>query len=156
MSYLKICILCLFFGASVWSQEKAIVLNQILFSESEQSWSTRDMNLFEKVMLILNKKNISPWSEGRNEDFLLSRLSHREALLFGVTPEKLKISEADRKKLSEYSTKEVDAELERISYVLMFVDLKENQLKQKDRFVIWMNHLKRKYQAKIKYAEPAA
>ena len=132
-----------------------VTLNQIIFSESDESWSSRDLHLFEKVMIALNKKNISSWTQGLNEDFLLSRLSYREATLFEVTPEKIKISEVERKKISGYTAKEIDDELKLLGAAFVFIDLKENQLKQKDRFEIWLSHLKRKYQVKMKSAEPA-
>lgn len=152
LTFILVCSLPVF----VFSQTKTspIILNQVLFSESEQSWTSRDLKLFEEVMTqILQKKYISPWSAGRNEDFLLSRLGRREAAMFDVKPAKIKPSEADLKKIPNFSASEIEDELDRLSQVLMFVDLKEAQLKQPDRFATWFNHLKRKYQVRIKSAE---
>ncbi|MBC7741293.1 MAG: hypothetical protein H7061_03790 [Bdellovibrionaceae bacterium] len=131
-----------------------VILNKILFSESEQSWTLRDLEIYQKTLAVAtDKKKISDWSENSSEDFLLSRLCFREAKLFEVTPEKIKISEADRKKMGEYSPKEFEEELNRVAFALMFIELKSNQIKQKERFKPWVDHLKRKYQVKYKTNE---
>ncbi len=135
-------------------QPNTIVTNQVLFSESDQSWTSRDLRLYESVMSqVLQKKNISLWSEGRNEDFLLSRLSFREAVAFGLQASTTTLTEVERKQIPEFTQKEIEDEVNRMALVLMFVDLKQNQLKQKDRFLNWFSHLKRKYQVRIKSAE---
>lgn len=127
------------------------VINQVLFFESSQSWTSRDFELFEKVKKeVLQKSRISQFTESENEDFLLSRLSAREALLFEVIPAKFRLSEAQKKSFSDYSTKEIDEELSQLGLATSLIDIKEDQLKQKIRFKTWLDLLKRKYQVRVK------
>lgn len=136
------------------AQEAAPMINQILFYESKQSWTSRDLELFEKIKKdVLHKDQISQFVENKDEDFLLSRLGAREAALFEVSPQKIKLSDAQRASLSEFSQKEVDSELLQIGLAMSLIDLKESQLKQKLRFKTWFDLLQRKYQVKIKSAE---
>ena len=129
-------------------------LNQVLFSDSEQTFTLRDLQLYQKVLSsAYNRKKLNDWSANSGEDFILSRLSFREAQLFGVSPENIKLSEADRAHLAKYSSKEIDAELNLLRYAVMFTELKDNQLKQKERFRPWFDHLKRKYQVSYKTTE---
>jgi hypothetical protein len=155
-------LILVFLNFNSWSAEDSVkfpkdvmTLNQILFSESAQSWSARDFNLFQKVKFeIVAQKKMSQFSENEAEDFLLSRLAAREALLFKVTPIKLKLSEVQKKSLlSEYSVAEIESELTEISLSQALIELKETQLKQKLRFKTWFDLLKRKYQVKIKSAD---
>ncbi len=130
------------------------IINQVLFYESKQSWTSRDQQLFEKIKKeVLPQNQVSQFTENRDEDFLLSRLSAREGLLFDVTPLKLKFTEAQRSGLSMYSAKEIDHELAQMGLATALIELKETQLKQKIRFKTWFDLLKRKYQYKSKSAE---
>lgn len=139
------------FCLNVKAAESGQILNQVLFYESSQSWTSRDMELFEKLKKdILQKNKLSQFAENANEDFLLSRLSAREALLFEVAPVQYKISEQQKKSLSEFSSIEVDEEIKKMGLAVTLIDLKEDQLKQKLRFKTWFDLLKRKYQVKIK------
>ena len=129
-------------------------LNQVLFYESKQSWTSRDQELFNKLKKeVVQKERLSAFTETSDEDFLLSRLSAREALLFEVTPFKFKITEAERNALAGYSRPEIDEELNHLGLAVALVELKESQLKQKLRFKTWLDLLKRKYQFKIKSAD---
>lgn len=144
-----------FLISNAWAApEGAQVVNQVLFYESKQSWTSRDFELFEKIKKeILHKDLLGKYSENKDEDFLLSRLGAREAALFEVAPVKLKLSEQQRASFSGFSSKEIDSELSQVGLALALVDLKETQLKQKLRFKTWFDLLKRKYQVKIKSFE---
>jgi hypothetical protein len=130
------------------------VINQVLFYESAQSWTMRDFQLFEKMKpLVLQKPLLSQFVESANEDFLLSRLSAREAQLFEIAITPLKLSDSQRKSLSTFTNSEINQELAQISSATALIDLKEVQLKQKLRFKTWFDLLKRKYQVKVKTAD---
>ena len=101
----------------------------------------------------MQKNRISTFTENADEDFLLSRLSAREGVLFEVTPLKLKLTDAQRSTFANYSAKEIDAELSQMGLATALVELKETQLKQKIRFKTWFDLLKRKYQYKTKSAD---
>lgn len=132
-------------------QEVAPIVNQVLFYESKQSWTSRDFDLFEKVKKeVLHKDRIGQFVETNAEDFVLSRLGAREAELFEMSPIKLKLSESQRSGFVGYSQKEIDTELSQVGLALSLIELKESQLKQKLRFKTWFDLLKRKYQVKIK------
>jgi len=134
--------------------ESAPVINQVLFYESKQSWTSRDLELFEKIKKeVLHKDRIGQFVESNDEDFILSRLSAREALLFEVSPVKLKISETQKAAFNGFSQKEIENELSEIGLAMSLIDLKESQLKQKLRFKTWLDLLKRKYQVKVKSPE---
>lgn len=136
------------------AQEAALVVNQVLFYESKQSWTARDLDLFEKIKKeVLHKDRIGQFVESKDEDFILSRLGAREAMLFEVSPQKIKLSDAQRAALRGFSQKEIDNELSQIGLAISLIDLKESQLKQKLRFKTWLDLLKRKYQVRIKSAE---
>jgi hypothetical protein len=127
------------------------VVNQILFYESQQSWTARDRELYEKIKKeVLQKSRISQFAENGDEDFLLSRLAVREAVLFEVTPNKYHVLDLQRAGLSDFSGKEVEEELKQLGLATSLIELKESQLKQKLRFKTWFDLLKRKYQVKIK------
>ncbi len=130
------------------------VLNQVLFYESKQSWTSRDQELFEKLRNdLLHRSRISQFTESANEDFLLSRLTAREASLFEVTPSKFRLTELQRKSLGDFSAKEIEEELNQIGLADGLINLKEDQLKLKLRFKTWFDLLKRKYQVKVKSAD---
>ncbi len=140
-----------------WAETKPVAsaspatLNQVLFYESKDSWTARDFELFEKIKKdFFPSGNLSSFSENNDEDFLLSRLSAREALLFELTPLKFKLSETQRLALSDFSKLEIDEEIKNLGLAAALVELKESQLKQKLRFKTWLDLLKRKYQFKIK------
>jgi hypothetical protein len=114
----------------------------------------RDFQLFEKMKpLVLQKPLLSQFVESANEDFLLSRLSAREAQLFEIAITPLKLSDSQRKSLSTFTNSEINQELAQISSATALIDLKEVQLKQKLRFKTWFDLLKRKYQVKVKTAD---
>jgi hypothetical protein len=134
--------------------ENAPVINQVLFYESKQSWTARDLELFEKIKKeVLHKDRIGQFVENNDEDFILSRLSAREALLFEVSPVKLKMSDSQKSAFNGFSQKEIENELSEIGLAMSLIDLKESQLKQKLRFKTWLDLLKRKYQVKVKSPE---
>lgn len=98
----------------------------------------------------LPAERLSQFTENDDEDFLLSRLSAREAILFEVAPTKIKLSEQQRQSLTGFSNQEIEAELKEIALAAGLVELKESQLQQRLRFKTWFDLLKRKYQVKIK------
>lgn len=142
------------FSVSAAPTSTPVVINQVLFYESKQSWTERDHELFEKIKkLALEKSRLSQYTENNDEEFLLSRLATREALVFELTPSKLWLSESQRQSLSGFSAKEIENELKQMALAVALIDMKESQLKQKLRFKTWFDLLKRKYQVKIKSAE---
>ncbi len=133
---------------------KLQVINQVLFYESAQSWTLRDFELYQKLMnVVLQKSKLSTFSENNYDDFILSRLSAREAELFEVKAEPLKLTENHKKFLTQYSNTEILQELSEISSASSLIEIKETQLKQKLRFRTWYDLLKRKYQVKLKVAD---
>lgn len=127
-------------------------LNEILIAESLESWSKRDFELFKKLKIQVYKKSLlSQFSENEIEDFVLSRLSFHENVLFELSYEPVLLTEVQKKSLSgEYTDEEIQKELNRIGQALVMIELKESQLKQKVRFKTWFDLLKRKYQLKYK------
>lgn len=138
-----------------WAVPESIhIVNQVLFFESKDSWTSRDLELYQKIKKeVLHKESISQFVDNADEDFLLSRLSAREAVLFEVSPIKLKFSDSQRVAFAGFSQKEIENEMNQIGLALALIDLKESQLKQKLRFKTWLDLLKRKYQVKIKSPE---
>ena len=136
-----------------------VVFNQILFTEGDQSWTSRDFKLYKKIILLVTKnEKLNAFSKDTQEDFLLSRLLKREALLFEIKPQNLALpalskSEFNKLELNEFSKSEIDQELSMISDALALVELKNSQMTQKIRFQAWMDVLKRKYAVKIKSNE---
>lgn len=127
-------------------------LNEILIADSLESWSKRDFELFKKLKIQIYKKSfLSQFSENEIEDFVLSRLSFHENVLFELSYEPILLTEGQKKSLStEYTDEEIQKELSRIGQALVMIELKESQLKQKVRFKTWFDLLKRKYQLKYK------
>lgn len=127
-------------------------LNEILIADSLESWSKRDFELFKKLKNQIYKKSfLSQFSESEIEDFVLSRLSFHENVLFELSYEPILLTEAQKKSFSgEYTDEEIQKELNRIGQALVMIELKESQLKQKVRFKTWFDLLKRKYQLKYK------
>ncbi|MBY0555244.1 hypothetical protein K2P97_11990 [bacterium] len=148
----KIFFLISFVGSLSGAQ--STVLNEVLFSVGGVSWTARDRQLYETVIReVYTRDKISKFSLKTKEDFLISRLSAREAEAFDLQPEKNKTADAVKKKFNEFSAAEIESEVNQISKALTIVELKENQLKQQDRFDAWVELLKRKYQVKIKSNE---
>ena len=127
------------------------VVNEVLFSVSGEAATARDQQIYQSVLSeVFHKQHLSQFSQKPVSDFLLSRLSFKEASVFDLTSEKTKISESVKKKWAEYSLTEIEREANIISKALLLIELKENQLKQQERFDIWFEVLKRKYQVKFK------
>ncbi|MEQ1721867.1 MAG: hypothetical protein ABL930_01735 [Pseudobdellovibrio sp.] len=90
---------------------------------------------------------------------MLSRLSSSEALVFDIQGDQKKITDSERKKMSDFSADEIENEMAVISKALSIIELKENQLAKEnqltpqERFETWYEVLKRKYQVKIKSNE---
>lgn len=148
-----------FILSTAWSaaQEKApsaSLLNEVLFSEGGQSWTLRDLHLYQKLIRHLEKKEkLSELSEDTVDDFLMSRLLKREAVLFEIQPEKKELTSGLQGNLSEFSKTEILQEEKSIAYAQALLNLKEKQLSQKVRFKAWLDVLKRKYAVKIKAHE---
>ena len=133
---------------------KEAVVNEVLFSIGTVSYTGRDMLIYKSVLSELYLKNrISQYTKKPFDDFLLSRLSFSEASAFELKSEKSKISEAARKKLSEFSLEEIVRENENIAVAIALIDIKESQLRSQARFDTWFELLKRKYQLKLKSSE---
>ena len=126
--------------------------NKILFSIGTSSWSLRDREAYQAVLTeVFQKKALSEYSKNPENDFLLSRLSYKEAGVFELSPsEKIKVSEAARKKLAAFSPEEVLRETDYISKAAILVEIKESQQKDVKRFNTWFELLKRKYQVRLK------
>lgn len=130
------------------------ILNQILFSEGSESWTARDLALYKKVIGAYFKEDkISEYSDSALDDFIISRLLKREALLFEIHPQEVMTYNTSKLGAGEFSKKEIEGELKDLSYAVALLNLKEKQMAQKARFRAWIDVLKRKYQVKIKVNE---
>ena len=130
------------------------VFNQVLFTEGNQSWTSRDFKLYKKIVVLVTKsEKMNAFSKNAVEDFLLSRLLKREALLFEIAPQKLVLPALNKSDLSEFTKSEIEQELVMISEALALLDLKNSQMSQQIRFQAWMDVLKRKYAVKMKSNE---
>ncbi len=128
--------------------------NKILFSLSGQSWTLRDQQIYQAVLgEIFKKKNLSPYSSGESDDFVLSRLSEKESSLFDLNYEAVKANETQKKHLSNFTSAEVNKEIAAISKASAIIEIKESKKQDQSRFKTWVELLKRKYQFKIKSAE---
>lgn len=126
------------------------VFNRVLFSEGTKSWTLRDLSLYQKLIkAISGKDHLIAYSENSVDDFLLSRILHREALLFEIDPLKTDFS-VQRFEFADFSKNEIAAETGMILYALALLEFKKNQVTQKERFVAWMDVLKKKYAVKMK------
>jgi hypothetical protein len=152
---LKIAFLIAFlFVLTALAQTAPNVLNEVLFSVAGEASTVRDQQIYQAVLdEVFHKPHLSRFSQKPATDFLLSRLSFREASTFDLTSDKIKISENSKKKLSEFSSAEIEREANIVSRALLLIELKENQLKQQERFDTWFEVLKRKYQVKYKVTE---
>lgn len=131
------------------------VLNEALFSlAGNETSTTRDLALYKSVLTeVFRKKNLSQYSANEVQDFLLSRMAFKESQVFSLNTEPIKASDSARKKLEAYDKAEVDREVSLITQSLAWIELKENQLKDRERFQNWIDVLKRKYQLKIKSSQ---
>ncbi len=132
-----------------------VTLNSILFSEGNQSWTTRDFNIYKKLVHHLTRQEkLCLQVDSIAYDFMVSRLLKREALLFEIKPKKFEFAVAGHPDLAEYSKSEITDEIETIELVSALLDLKEKQMNQKEaRFKAWVDVLKRKYSVRIKANE---
>lgn len=136
--------------------QNEVVVNEVLFSVANESSTTHDRLIYQRVLSEVFKKNkISQLIKKASDDFLLSRLSYKEAKAFDMQGVEVKLSQASRKKLSEFSDLEINHEIEVISKAMAIVEIKETQLKQKERFETWFDLLRHKYLLKIKSADQA-
>ncbi len=132
------------------------VVNQILFSEADQSWTLRDFKIYKRLLATLTKKEkIADFSENALDDFVVTRLLKREALLFEIAPQSLvaplNLKGADGEVFSSF---EIEQETGMIAEALALLELKQNQMGQRVRFKAWTDVLKRKYSVKMKTSEP--
>lgn len=82
----KLFILIFLCGPLVAAQSNLV--NEVLFSVAGQSWTSRDRQLYEVLLQeVYTQDKISKFSVKKKEDFLLSRLSAREADAFDLKPE---------------------------------------------------------------------
>lgn len=133
---------------------KDAVINEVLFSVGTKSFTSRDHLVYKSVLNeVFQKTRISQFTKRPVDDFLLSRLSYNEAIAFELAPEKPKLRDQVRKKLSEFSLGEIEREREIIAAALALIDIKEAQVKNQGRFNTWFDLLKRKYQLKLKSPE---
>lgn len=147
----------IFLNAQNNSENKAeTIVNEILFSAAGESLTLRDEQIYRGVLAeIFQKNKISQFTKKTSDDFMLSRLSYKEALVFGLQGAEIKgieakINEAMKKKLIEYSRVKINREVLVIAKALALIEIKEAQLKEKDRFYTWFEIIKRKYQVKLK------
>lgn len=143
-----------FIAESRHEVKTVVPMNAVLFSEGEQSWTQRDFNLYKKILNHIPKKGESVGaSESLPDDFLISRLLSREALLFEIHPEKLELSSGFKTDAADYSKVEINEELKVIALSRALLDFKEKQMSQKIRYKAWIEVLKRKYAVRIKASE---
>lgn len=145
----------MFFSQLVFAQVSANdIVNQVLFSEGGQSWTSRDLNLYSKtITTYLKQEKLAEYSESATEDFLISRLLKREAVSFDLHPQNMFQYVSVKNGTSEFSRKETEDELLGLSYAITLYNLKTKQMTQKVRFKAWIDVLKRKYQVKMKTNE---
>ncbi len=123
----------------------------MLFSVAGQAWTSRDRDVYQSVLTeVFQKKLLSQFSKNAENDFLLSRVSSKEAAVFDFTGDKVTVTESDRKKLSAFSKDEIDREVSLIAKTKTFIDIKESQHKDAIRFNTWFDLLKRKYLVRMK------
>jgi len=129
-------------------------LNKVLFSAGEQSWTSRDMDLYESVLSdIYKKKRLTEFSKNEFDDFILSRVSLKEADVFQISYDKRSPTEVERKKLSAFTKDELDREVMAIAKAQALIEIKETQHKDAVRFNTWFELMKRKYVVRIKTGE---
>lgn len=132
--------------------QSSVTLNEVIFSITGESYTSRDQALYRQILSqVFGKTRISEFSETDLQDFVLSRLADKEAQGFNFKAEKnYTLTEAARKKMSAYSEDSINAEVEIVARSLQWIELKKNQLEQRERFNVWLDVLKRKYQLRLK------
>ena len=141
-------------GVILEKEQTLATINTVLFSEGNQSWTSRDFNLYKKLVRhLIRQDKLSSLSDTIEYDYMISRLLKREALLFEIEPKKYDFVLGTHSDLSEYSKLEINEEIEIIELASALLDLKEKQMSQKARFKAWVDVLKRKYSVKIKSNE---
>lgn len=126
-------------------------VNEVIFSITGESYTSRDLALFKSVLnSVFSKERISSFSETDFQDFALSRLADKEAQGFSFKAEKTQISESARKKMTAFTDTEIKNEVEVVARSVQWIELKKNQFEQRERFNVWFDVLKRKYQYRVK------
>lgn len=129
-------------------------INKVLFSVGNQSWTMRDLELYQSVLnVVFNKKVLSQYSKDEFNDFLVSRVSLKEADVFQISYVKQAITEPERKKLVAFTREEIEKEVTAIAKADALIEIKENQHKDTGRFNTWLELMKRKYVVRIKSGE---
>ncbi len=138
---------------AVEEKSEKLVVNEVLFSMSNQVWTSYDLELYHKVLFeVFKEQKISTFSKNNMQDFILSRLALSEALAFELEGNSFVLSDLVKKKLSlHYSEQQILNEANAVSKAMAYVELRESMLKQEKRFQDLMDVLKRKYQFKAKY-----
>ncbi len=148
-----ITVLLILTGFSAYAVERT-ELNKVLFSVGEQSWTLRDMELYQSVMSdIFKKKTLSAFSKNEFNDFLVSRISLKEADVFQISYDKKAVTEAERKRLTAFTKEEIDREVTAVAKAEALIEIKESQHKDTARFNTWYELMKRKYVVRIKSGE---
>jgi len=112
------------------------------------------MELYRNVMSdVYKKKSLTQYSKDEFNDFLVSRISLKEADVFQISYDKKAPTESERKKLSAFTREEIDKELTAIAKAEALIEIKENQHKDNARFNTWYELMKRKYVVRIKSGE---
>lgn len=128
-----------------------ILVNEILFTMDGESLTLRDFKLYQAVLReVFKKERLGEFTVKESEDFLLSRVCYREAKTFETQGVPFKVTDLNKKKLSDFTESEIESESETISKALGLIEIKESQLKQKERFSAWFELVKRKNQVRIK------
>ncbi len=139
----------LFFSAALSAAEER-VLNEVVFSVSNKASTRRDMEVYQVVLKDYFQKNkISNFAAKDIDDFLLSRLAYQEAVTFDFGSVEPKKKNTDIKK-NGFTPAEIKNEIDILSKALAYMELKENQIKEAERFRNWFELLTRKYQVKYK------
>lgn len=129
-------------------------INKVLFSVGNQSWTMRDMEIYRGVLnSVFKKKSLSQYSKDEFNDFLVSRVSLKEADVFQISYDKQSLTEQERKKLSSFTREEIEKEVTAIAKAEALIEIKENQHKDIGRFNTWLELMKRKYVVRIKSGE---
>ncbi|MGZ3690795.1 MAG: hypothetical protein ACXVAX_04795 [Pseudobdellovibrio sp.] len=125
--------------------------NKILVNVGGESWTTRDMQVYQSVLSeVFKKKQLSTYSKSSLDDFLLSRMSFKEAKVLNLVADKNPVPESEKKKLTQFKGEEVDREIDLITKAENLVEIKEAQHKDANRFNAWYELMKRKYVVRIK------
>lgn len=127
------------------------VINEVLFTVSGEVKTQRDLDLYRDLLTqIFQKKLISQYSKNIAEDFLLSQLAVREAAVFELRADVPQLTLQQKKLFADYPPTELERELRQVADSIALVEIKESQLKQRARFITWVELLRRKYQVRLK------